>query len=154
MTDEVNAEIIRARSGMTDFDKPRIFRRAEMTASEDGRDWTIGGTAYRGAVATACTSAVVELPPGFTGPATARSTEHALCHVSGRLVATVDKRFEYALEEHDLLYVPAFIDYSVANVGDEPAIYVCANLARSEWPGRVFSADSDARLPYRNGTTG
>jgi quercetin dioxygenase-like cupin family protein len=83
--------------------------------------------------------------PGQTSPASSFSTEHILLHLQGRLVYEVEGE-RYALEEHDLLFVPAYVPYELTNVGDDWGWWFSVNLRLDEWPGRAFRGDVEQEL--------
>jgi quercetin dioxygenase-like cupin family protein len=72
------------------------------------------------------------------------STEHILLHLQGRMVYQVEGE-KYLLEPHDLLFVPAFVPFSMVNVGDDWGWWFSVNLKCAEWPGHAIRADGSAQ---------
>jgi len=89
---------------------------------------------------TCSRAGLIFLGPGQTFLESIYSTEHILLHLKGRLAYEVENK-RYTLEEHDLLFVPAYEPFSVVNVGDEYGWWFSVNLMLDEWPGRAFRAD-------------
>jgi quercetin dioxygenase-like cupin family protein len=87
--------------------------------------------------ATSARAGLMFLGGGQTALESVFSTEHILLHLKGRMVYEVEGE-RYLLEEHDLLFVPAYTGYSIVNVGDDWGWWFSANLRLDEWPGHAI----------------
>jgi len=77
---------------------------------------------------------------GQTTMSSTFTTEHIFLHLKGRLVYEVEGE-RYVLDEHDLLFVPAYVPYEIVNVGDEWGWWFSVNLRLDEWPGHALRGD-------------
>jgi mannose-6-phosphate isomerase-like protein (cupin superfamily) len=94
-----------------------------------------------GAHATNASTGIIRMAPGHVVPTPyAYSTEHMLVHFSGALRVFIEGE-TYDLEPHDILFIPAFMDYGRENPADEWNEYLSINLRYDEWPGRRFLSD-------------
>jgi uncharacterized cupin superfamily protein len=100
--------------------------------------------------ASSCGASIVRVAPGNSVPHQEFSTEHVLVHLTGDLSLDLCDA-EYALEPHDMVFVPAFTGFLITNTGEIWAEYLSCNLKKDEWPGRRFLADGTVvAMPLRS----
>jgi quercetin dioxygenase-like cupin family protein len=124
-----------------EFQKHRLIRRVNMRPhwnkyAKQGEQGSVRAT-WTPMDATSARAGLIFLGAGQTFLESTYSTEHILLHIEGRLSYEVEGE-RYLLEEHDMLFVPAFSPMQIVNVGDEWGWWFSVNLKLDEWPGRAL----------------
>lgn len=125
-----------------EFQHHRLIRRHEMRPywGKTARSLDVGfiRATWSPVDSTYARAGISSIWPGQTSPARSYSTEHILLHLEGDVTLSVEGQ-QYVLQKHDLIFIPAFVDFEQTNFGTEVALTFSVNLRLDEWPGRTFS---------------
>jgi mannose-6-phosphate isomerase-like protein (cupin superfamily) len=125
---------------MVDFEyridrRPRVLRRADLFANPyrpkhklPNKNFWMSNALFSSALRVA----VGTVAPRFVREPLNFPNEHLLVHLSGPLEYRIEGK-TYLAAKHDQLFVPAFVDYQIVNVGDEEGRFYSGALRVGEW---------------------
>jgi quercetin dioxygenase-like cupin family protein len=79
----------------------------------------------------------ISIEPGKSTPPHSYSLEHWVVALEGEIRVAVEGE-DYLLQQYDIVFVPAFVEYTVRNVGSSDAWLFSVTSRLDEWPARSF----------------